>query len=312
MFDLDPRDRDDERRDLEVQWVELGRGPSSGRGDDDPSEGEPDTRDRDREARERETDPRDAFSADLDLPRGHERELVLVGRDEYTLNRDDARTLSTVGAFRIVSERDLPDVRDDSVPHLREQDLVRYVSIDARDRVVTLTDRGQRLLEHYRRDHDDGRSQEFYAGVRNPRELSHDAKVYAAYQREAQRLSDQGAHIHRVVLDDELKREYQQWLHEHNCGRSDSDGRPDRDAGEIAEWAREHELPYFDESVHFPDVRIEYELDHREEHLDVEVVTPNYRGAHGASRARSGFTCVGGGSRGGGHPFDPDHAGEYV
>ena len=31
MFDLDPRDRDDERRELDVQWVELGRGPSSGR-----------------------------------------------------------------------------------------------------------------------------------------------------------------------------------------------------------------------------------------------------------------------------------------
>jgi len=41
-------------------------------------------------------------------------------------------------------------------------------------------------------------------------------------------------------------------------------------------------------------------------------MTPNYRGSHGASRGRSGFTCVGGRSRGGGHPFDPDHAGEYV
>ena len=56
-----------------------------------------------------------------------------------------------------------------------------------------------------------------------------------------------------------------------------------------------------DESVHFPDLRIEYELDGRELHVDVEVVTDNYRGSHAASRARSGFSCYGsGGGRSGG------------
>ena len=38
MLDLDPRDRDDDRRDLDVQWVQVGRGPSQGRGDEDASE----------------------------------------------------------------------------------------------------------------------------------------------------------------------------------------------------------------------------------------------------------------------------------
>src|ERR1700752_3347104 len=33
----------------------------------------------------------------------------------------------------------------------------------------------------------------------------------------------------------------------------DSDGRPDRDEQEIEQWAREHDLPYFNEQVHFPD-----------------------------------------------------------
>lgn len=144
------------------------------------------------------------------------------------------------------------------------------------------------------------------------RELSHDSQLYAAYLREANRLREQGAHIHRIVLDTELKREYQQWLQDHNRGRSDSDGRPDRDRAEIEDWAREHDLPCFDGSVQFPDFRIEYELDHVEQHRDVEIVTANYRGAHAASRARSGFTCVGSGSRRGGHPFDPDAAGDYV
>ena len=95
----------------------------------------------------------------------------------------------------------------------------------------------------------------------------------------------------------ELKREYQEWLQEHNRGRPDSDGRPDRDAREIERWAREHDLPYFDDQVHFPDFRIEYELDGRDSHEDVEVVTEHYRGAHAASVARAGFRCYG---RGGG------------
>jgi hypothetical protein len=64
--------------------------------------------------------------------------------------------------------------------------------------------------------------------------------------------------------------------------------------------------------VHFPDCRIEYrQVDGREDHLDVEVVTEHYPGAHGAAVGRCGFSCHrgssprigGGGSRGsgGGH-----------
>jgi hypothetical protein len=62
--------------------------------------------------------------------------------------------------------------------------------------------------------------------------------------------------------------------------------------------------------MHFPDVRIEYELDGHWDHRDVEVTTEHYRGAHGASVARSGFSCYrgrsgrigggGGSNRGGG------------
>ena len=57
--------------------------------------------------------------------------------------------------------------------------------------------------------------------------------------------------------------------------------------GMIRDWALEHDLPYFDDEVHFPDLRIEYELDGRSDHVDVEVITQHYRGAHAASVARS-------------------------
>jgi DNA-binding PadR family transcriptional regulator len=247
------------------------------------------------DSRERSDDPRDALLDDLDLPRGLERELVLDRDRVYELNGEDSRTLGAVGAFRVIPERDLGsrddalDCRNDSLEHLIDEGLVRTVSLDGHDRGVTLTDRGRELLEANRRDRDDDRQQEFYAGVNRPRELR-----------------DQGAEIRRVVLEQELKREYQSFLQDHNRDRPGSDGRPDRDAREIAQWALEHELPYFDDRVHFPDFRIEYELDGREGHRDIEVLTPHYRGAHAANRGRTGFTCfrMRTGGRSGGW-FDP-------
>lgn len=250
-----------------------------------------------RDSRERGDDPRDALLNDLDLPRGLERELVLDHDRVYELNGEDCRMLAAVGAFRVVPEHDLDsrddalDCRNDSLEHLVDQGLVRTVSLDGHNRGVTLTNGGRGLLEANRRDRDDDRQQEFYAGVNRPRELSHDAELYRAYQRAERQLRDEGAEIRRIVLEQELKRDYQSFLQEHNRDQPDSDGRPDRDPREIAQWALEHELPYFDDRVHFPDFRIEYDLDGREGHRDIEVLTPHYRGAHAASRGHTGFTC---------------------
>jgi hypothetical protein len=314
MFDCDPCDRDEDVRDVEMPWTALRGEPGREREPDDFRD-RGDVRDRDRDTRERDHDPRDAFLDGLELPRGLEREIVMDGDHRYELNGDDTRSPATAGAFRVVAERDLRDPRDESgdtrepdLRHLRHEGLMRSVALHGRDRAVTLTDRGHHLLEAHRRDRDDTREQAFYAGESRPREMSHDVQLYRAYLREDERLRDQGAEIRRVVLEGELKREYQEWLQERNRGRPDSDGRPDRDPREIERWAREHDLPYFDDRVRFPDVRIEYELDCRERHEDVEVITEHYRGAHAASVARAGFRCYGrcgGTGRGGGRGFDP-------
>jgi hypothetical protein len=103
----DPRDRDQDLRDVDVQWVKLGRGPSDDPFDDDPRQRDDDPRDRDRDSRERDHDPRDVFLRELDLPRGLERELVLDRDHRYELNLEDSRTLAAAGAFRVVAARDL-------------------------------------------------------------------------------------------------------------------------------------------------------------------------------------------------------------
>jgi hypothetical protein len=101
------RDRDDEARN-------FGRGPgdsleshSAERGRDAPD----DARSPDRERHEgtRDTDPREVFTRRLNLPRGLDREVVRHRDRDYTLRGSESRTLAAVGAFRVVSSRDLRD-----------------------------------------------------------------------------------------------------------------------------------------------------------------------------------------------------------
>jgi hypothetical protein len=292
------RDHDDDAQ-------SLGRGPGDNRQESDQDgrnrDHDPRWADRDRDDRERDREVPDAFSRHVHLPRGPERELVHDRDREYTLRGSESRTLATVGAFRVVSSRDLrdrdgspADLRSGDLRHLREQGLIETTRVPGyRDYAVSLTKDGRSLLESHRdHDHDHEHSQTFYAGLGRERELEHDLQVYRAYEQAEDRLLDRGAHIERVVLDHELKSEYQRWLHERDKDHDDYGGHPDRTPDEIREWAYEHDLPYFDDEVHFPDVRVEYqEPDGRWEREDIEVVTPHYRGAHGASVARSGFSC---------------------
>jgi DNA-binding MarR family transcriptional regulator len=286
-----------------------------------------------RDPREAETrDPRDVFTSGLDLPRGRERERVYAPDHEYEVRGSEARALATIGTFRVVPASDLRDdhgrpgdLRHGDLERLRSAGLVRRVAPfegDRRTTLVALTERGRAFLEHHRTP-DHSPAQRFYAGPSKARELTHDAQLYRAYLRSADRLHAQGARIDRVVLDDDLKREYQAFLQEGNRDQPESDGRPTRTVEEIHEWAHAHDLPVLEDSVQFPDLRIEYEWpDGRHEIENIEVLTPHYRGAHAAAKARSGFTCYrGGGARvggrsghsgSGGRPFDPDLADEFL
>jgi hypothetical protein len=271
----DPRERGDQVRD-------LSRG----------SRGGSNLRERER------AEPRDVFREHVNLPRGLEREHVRFRDHDYTLRGSESRALASVGAFRVIPANDLRDSFDKPLDprrgelwHLRESGLVHTVRLNRDRTVVTLTKEGRDLLDASRQERDSRERQAFHEGIQRPRELKHDAEVYRAYLEEAERLHELGAHIHRVVLENELKAEYQEFLQERNRDRDDSDGRPDRGPLEIQDWAREHDLPCDDKGhVQFPDVRIEYDIDGRGQTLDVEVMTRHYRGAHAAAKAGSGFS----------------------
>jgi hypothetical protein len=253
-------------------------------------------------------------------------DVTLRGSEVRTLATVGAFRVVPAGDLRDGQDRPLDPHRGD-LRHLKHSGLVETIPAIGEDRaLVVLTERGRDVLERNRwssvhaeelrweaidrecgRIPDDGRNrvprpqQEFHVGVRSvrhtrfavhrPRELMHDAQVYRAYLKDAERLREGGASIRRVVLDHELKREYQQFLQERNRGKSDSDGRPDRTPEEIHRWAVEHELPDQDGHVQFPDARIEFEdRDGHRRTLDIEVETLHYRGAHAISKASSGFS----------------------
>lgn len=275
--DFDPRDRERER----PQPERGGRGGS-----------EPLLTD--------ENSSPDSLTRELDLPRGPTRERVRRGSWTGDLRGSDAHVLSTVGAFRVVPLDELhrPDdasrVHRQDVEHLKREGLVRtmpYVVGRERTTLVTLTDRGLEVLEGSRARHLARPPQAFYAGISKPRELAHDARVHRAYLAACDRVAGRGSRVRRVVLEQELKRDYQRFLQAPNRGRRRGSGQPGRPAEEIAQWARDHDLPVVDERVRFPDVRLECEgPDGRREYEDVEVMTPHYRGAHAAAKVRAGFT----------------------
>ncbi len=249
----------------------------------------------------------------------------MKGRGTRTLGHDDLKKVTpsaasakthyvivdAIGVTKSLKTASEPLITKPSVP-LRDLAMGVMMGVRDEDTVSSLAGRLARLdrmLDHK----DQERIREKTRGI--------DAQLHAAYLRAAERLQEYDVRVQRVILEHELKREYQNFLHERDRDHPDADGRPDRDSREIEQWAHEHDLPFFDGHVHFPDLRIEFEWpDGRRDGENVEVTTLHYRGAHAASKARAGFTryrATGGRvgartGRKGGHPFDPDVAGELL
>jgi hypothetical protein len=252
----------------------------------------------------------------LALPRDKVRELVEYRGREYHLTGSETRALATAGAFRVISPDDLGDeaggrdVWHGSWQRLAEQGLITRETITDRDgarHLVAPTREGKALLDAHATPRADGRRQEYYAGIVKPRELRHDAQLYQAFRAEADRIERDGGRLSRVVLDYELKRDYQTFLNRSERP-DDADVKTDRMA-----FAEAHDLHVIDGHLELPDLRIEYETpDGRLEYRDVELVTEHYSRSQLAGKARAGFSLYrshsGGGSAGrGGTPFDPRH-----
>jgi hypothetical protein len=261
-----------------------------------------------------------AVSVPLDrqtLRPGQDRQPIIHRGRTYSLRDSDVRTLATVGTFRVVRAAEVQAMQSSreawtgGLRHLREQGLieVKTVTINRESAAVAvLTRDGKSLLEAHQ-DRSNGRSpQAYHAGLVKPRELAHDAQLYALFRAEASRIEAEGGRIERVLLDYELKRDYQTFLNRPRPSDDDTD--------DVTSFASAHDLPVVDGHLELPDLRIEYESpDGNLLHRDVELVTEHYSRAQLAGKSRAGFSMYraagarmrGGSARTGGTPTDPHH-----
>lgn len=171
---------------------------------------------------------------------------LMDGRSSPDAFKEDLRCLSTHGQI----ERHTIPINRDAMP-------VVVVTRDGKSAPRAPAGRGVV-----------GRQQQYQAVLVKLREPSHDAQLYRLYQAEAGRLEDEGGRITRVILDYELRREYQTFLN-----RPDRPEDGDREE-ELATFAATAQLLVIDGHLELPDPRIEYETaDGRAAYRDLELVT---------------------------------------
>jgi len=218
-----------------------------------------------------------------------------------TLRPEEKQALGVIGRFRVVSTRDLAvniyggrgDQLARDLRYMEQHGLVRVQSINARRdgrggkiqqiEVVTLTVEGRRAAGQYAHL---PRDQKLYDGLVKPREVEHDAQIYRAYIKEAQRIEARGGSNLRVRLDFELKSQAQRAIH---AARKEN---PSRDIDEVkAQVAASLSLSVVDHQIQIPDARIEYDLDQgsRSGCSDIEVVTAAYHAGHLHAKVQAGF-----------------------
>lgn len=204
-------------------------------------------------------------------------------------------SLKEIGKFRVILVSDLAkyayggdrERMEKDIRALERQSLLRDKTLEISQkktlRVVTLTKVGHRLLKNANQLPDD---QPIYHGLVKPREVKHDADLYRLYQKEAARIERAGGRPVRVLLDFELKRNLNRDLALLGPEKDDQDRK-----NQIAE---KHSLQLVNGKIPVPDLRIEYETPELElRHVDLELVTRDYRPRAMAEKASAGFSLYG-------------------
>jgi hypothetical protein len=288
----EPHDRDQDRATTETADFQISRGVAGteptrhvrfpGGARDQP---------REREEVTRPLAPQQVPLRELANLIAGDRQLVLSqGGRGYALSSREVRALGTIGAFRAVPVGDLTDrdaVSTGELSHLGKQGLVRIDAVGLRGdtrQIATITDVARDLLESHSAPSPDRSPQAFHAGLVKPAEVAHDGELFALYEIVADDIQRRGGVVERVVLDYELKADYQSFLN--RADRSaDASLEVDR-----AAWASAHHLQLVEGELRLPDFRVEYrDADGGARHQDVEYATRHYSAKAIAAKARAGF-----------------------
>ena len=242
-----------------------------------------------------------SVAAELSVERRLRRDDIPNQMVGVSLRDEERKLLADVGRFRVVSTRDLAETiysnrnsqMERDLGFLRQKGLLQVDAVNARRdgrggkveriEVVTLTRAGRNAARQVSELPQD---QRLYAGLVKPREVEHDAQIYRAYGKEAERIEQKGGTNLRVQLDFELKSQVQKAIY------AERKADPERDMAEIKQQvAQQFELPYVNGGIQIPDARIQYDLDQgsRTGHEDIEVLTAAYSPGHLRAKAQAGF-----------------------
>jgi len=234
----------------------------------------------------------------------------------YSLSAAEIKTMTEIGRFRTIDERDLKEYRyrksaeemRDDLRSLQNQGLVRKHTVWTGNRgdhltVFVLTKRGKAFLER-----DAQPDQKIFAGFVKPAEVHHDAAIYRMYQAEAAKIERFGGRVKRTVLDYELKQKVYKPLAK--IRSKASPGSPEYSHSQ-AEIAAANQLKVIGGKILLPDLRIEFETATGEHsHVDLELATRHYRPSSLSAKAQAGFKTYASQTSGRTAPFDPEHISE--
>jgi hypothetical protein len=235
-------------------------------------------------------------SPETSAPASRARAAVELRGYRYQISPAEVETLREIGRFRTVRIEDLeryhyqgrtPEMQED-LASLRDQGLLQRRTATTRGRgdkitVVVLTKLGKSIIENQGSRNSSDR---IYSGFVKPAEAGHDAAIYPMYQAEAAKIACAGGRIRSVVLDYELKQRVYTPLAKAKASAMS----PREYARRQAEVAGENNLKVVRGRILLPDLRIEYDTqDGTRAHVDLELATDHYRGAHLRGKAEAGF-----------------------
>ncbi len=216
----------------------------------------------------------------------------------HRLAADSVEALRATGSFGTVELSDLgrafPSARRArrAIRDLQASGLLRLERFRRGRRkvtAVTLTPKGARLMERSvdPREKGDERAQIYARGPARPAQVLHDIAVYRAACQETRRIRAGGRRVRRVVTERQLQAQAARLMHAARARGSDSSAARTATAEKLG-------LTLVDGKLAFPDLRLETlprdgSAD-REDWVDLELVTPDYRDASMRAKSRAGFT----------------------
>ena len=215
----------------------------------------------------------------------------------FRLAADSVEALRMAGIFGTVELSDLTDLFESAgrakraVRELQRDGLLcveRFQRGSRRIEAVTLTSRGQRLLERCidPRENGNEEAQAYLSGSARSAQVLHDTAVHRAARCEMRRISAEGGTVRRIRTERQLRRMA--------LGRVDAAKRMGEECCKArAAAAAELRLTVTDGKLSFPDVRIEWErptADGSESRfVDIEVTTRDYRERSLSAKSAAGY-----------------------